>query len=211
MAEHAAEAGADGILAVSPYYSRPSQEGLARHFEAVADATELPVMLYDVPARSGIRIAPQTYERVAAHPRIVATKDATGDVAAVPALRALTGLAWYSGDDSLLLPFLAHGGAGVVGVSTHAVAGAFAEAVRRFDAGDHTGALEVFSTTLPVIAATNGAGAQAVMAKAAVEALGLHTNREMRLPNVSATTDDVALVRAALIAAGVLDVGTTAQ
>ncbi|WP_418277265.1 4-hydroxy-tetrahydrodipicolinate synthase [Isoptericola jiangsuensis] len=211
MAEHAAEAGADGLLVVSPYYSRPTQEGLAQHFEAVADATDLPVMLYDVPARTAVRILPETYVRVAAHPRIVATKDASGDVAAVPALRALTGLAWYSGDDSLLLPFLAHGGAGIVSVSAHAVGRAFAETVRRFDAGDHAGALEVFSTTLPVIAAMNGAGAQAVMAKTAVEALGLHTNRAMRLPNVEATADDVALVRSALIASGVLDAAATPQ
>jgi 4-hydroxy-tetrahydrodipicolinate synthase len=211
MAEQAAEAGADGLLVVSPYYSRPTQEGLAQHFEAVADATDLPVMLYDVPARTVVRIRPETYERVAAHPRIVATKDAGGDVAAVPAMRALTGLAWYSGDDSLLLPFLAHGGAGIVSVSAHAVGRAFAETVRRFDAGDHAGALEVFTTTLPVIAAMNGAGAQAVMAKAAVEALGLHTNRSMRLPNVEATADDVALVRAALIASGVLDAAATPQ
>jgi 4-hydroxy-tetrahydrodipicolinate synthase len=211
MAEHAAEAGADGVLVVSPYYSRPTQEGLYQHFAAVADATDLPVMLYDIPGRAGVRIAPATYERIAAHPRVVAVKDATGDVAAIPALRALTGLVWYSGDDGLLLPTLAHGGAGIVGVSTHAVAGAFAETVRRFDAGDHAGALETFSTTLPVVAAMNGAGAQAVMAKAAVELLGLHHNREMRLPNVAATEADVALMRTALIAAGLLDAGTTPQ
>ncbi|WP_277212757.1 4-hydroxy-tetrahydrodipicolinate synthase [Isoptericola croceus] len=205
MAEQAAEAGADGLLVVSPYYSRPTQEGLYRHFAAVADATELPVMLYDIPGRAGVRIAPATYERIAAHPRVVATKDATGDLTDVPALRAATGLAWYSGDDTLLLPFLAHGAAGIVSVSAHVVGRAFAEVVRRFDAGDHAGALEVFSTTLPVVAAINGAGAQAVMTKAALELLGAVDNRELRLPNVAATDDDVAVVRAALIAGGVLD------
>ena len=209
MAEQAAEAGADGLLVVSPYYSRPTQEGLYRHFAAVADATELPVMLYDIPGRAGVRIAPATYERIAAHPRVVATKDATGDLTGVPALRAATGLAWYSGDDTLLLPFLSHGGAGIVSVSAHVVAGQFAEVVRRFDAGDHAGALETFCTTLPVIAAINGAGAQAGMTKAALELLGAVGNRELRLPNVAATDADVAMMRAALIAGGVLDAATT--
>jgi len=205
MAEQAAEAGADGLLVVSPYYSRPSQEGLYRHFATIADATELPVMLYDVPGRTGVRIAPETYARVAAHERIVATKDATGDVYAAAKLAASTGLAFYSGDDALLLPFLAHGAAGIVSVSAHAVGPQFAEAVRRFDAGDHAGALEVFLSTTPVIDALNGAGFQAVMAKAAVELLGVTDNRHLRLPNVAASEEDVALLRDALAAAGVLE------
>lgn len=204
MAEQAAEAGADGLLVVSPYYSRPTQEGLYRHFATVADATDLPVMLYDIPGRAGVRIAPGTYERIAEHPRVVATKDATGDVAAVPGLRARTGLAWYAGDDGLLLPFLAHGAVGIVSVSAHLVGGPFAEVVRRFDAGDHAGALEAFAATLPVVEAMNGAGAQAVMVKAALEVLGVHDNRTLRLPNVPATDSDVARLRDALEAAGLL-------
>ncbi len=134
----------------------------------------------------------------------MASKDATGDVYAAAKLAASTGLAFYSGDDGLLLPFLAHGAAGIVSVSAHAVAPQFAEVVRRFDAGDPAGALEVFLTTTPVIDALNGAGFQAVMAKAAVELLGVTDNRFLRLPNVAATEDDVALVRDALAAAGVL-------
>jgi len=167
-------------------------------------------MLYDVPGRTGVRIAPDTYARLAAHERVVATKDATGDVYAAAKLAASTGLAFYSGDDGLLLPFLAHGAAGIVSVSAHAVAPQFAEVVRRFDAGDPAGALEVFLTTTPVIDALNGAGFQAVMAKAAVELLGVTDNRFLRLPNVAATEDDVALVRDALAAAGVLAGATTA-
>ncbi|MFE6969808.1 4-hydroxy-tetrahydrodipicolinate synthase [Isoptericola sp. NPDC057653] len=210
MAEQAAEAGAHGLLVVSPYYSRPSQEGLYRHFATVADATELPVMLYDVPGRTCVRISAATYERVARHPQVVATKDATGDVASAARLAAGTGLAWYSGDDSLLLPFLSMGGAGIVSVSAHVVAGAFAEVVRRWDAGDTAGALAAFLPTLPVIEALNGAGAQAVMVKAALEALGVLDNRELRLPNVAASEDDVALVRDALVTAGYLDDGVRA-
>ncbi len=204
MAVQAAEAGADGLLVVSPYYSRPSQDGLYRHFATVADATDLPVMLYDVPGRTGVRIGADTYARIAAHERVVATKDATGDVYAAAKLAAATGLAFYSGDDTLLLPFLAHGGAGVVSVAAHAVGGRFAEVVRRFDAGDHAGALEVFLTTTPVIDAVNGTGFQAVMAKAVVELLGITDNRHLRLPNVAAGEEDVALARDALAAAGLL-------
>ncbi|MDQ8040350.1 4-hydroxy-tetrahydrodipicolinate synthase [Cellulosimicrobium sp. XJ-DQ-B-000] len=210
MAEQASEAGADGLLVVTPYYSRPGQEGVYRHVVAIAEAADLPVMLYDVPGRTGVRIAPDTYARLAAHERVVATKDATGDVYAAAKLAASTGLAFYSGDDGLLLPFLAHGAAGIVSVSAHAVAPQFAEVVRRFDAGDPAGALEVFLTTTPVIDALNGAGFQAVMAKAAVELLGVTDNRFLRLPNVAATEDDVALVRDALAAAGVLAGATTA-
>jgi 4-hydroxy-tetrahydrodipicolinate synthase len=210
MAEQAAEAGADGLLVVSPYYSRPTQEGLFQHFTAVADSTDLPVMLYDIPGRAGVRIASATFERLAAHPRIVANKDATGDVWSALRLRAATGLAWYSGDDGLLLPFLSVGAAGIVSVSAHLVGRQFAEVVRRFDAGDHAGALEVFATTVPVIDAMNGAGAQAVMVKAALEVLGVLDNRTLRLPNVAATPDDVALVRDALAAAGLLEAASAA-
>ncbi len=204
MAEQAAEAGADGLLIVSPYYSRPSQDGLYAHFAAVADATDLPSMLYDIPGRSGVRIAPATYARVAEHDRIVAIKDATGDVYGGGKLAASTGLAWYSGDDGLLLPFLSHGGVGIVSVSGHAVASQFAEIIRLFDGGDTVGALAVFRSITPVIDALNGNGFQAVMAKAACEVLGLTDNRLVRLPNVAASEEDVAVVRAALVAAELL-------
>ncbi len=213
MAEQGAEAGAHGLLVVSPYYSRPTQEGLYRHFATVADSTDLPVMLYDIPGRAGVRVTPATFERIAAHPKVVANKDATGDVAAAARLRQATGLAWYSGDDGLLLPFLSHGAAGIVSVSAHLVGAQFTEVVRRFDAGDHAGALDVFCTTLPVIEAMNGAGAQAVMVKAALELLGVLDNRALRLPNVAATDADVAHVRDALAATrilpGVLEDATT--
>ncbi len=211
MAEQAAESGADGLLVVSPYYSRPSQEGLYRHFTAVADATDLPVMLYDVPGRTAVRIAPETYLRLAQHPRVVANKDATGDVYGGGKLAASTGLAWYSGDDGLLLPFLSVGGAGIVSVSAHVVGAHFAETVRRFDAGDIAGAIEVYRTTTGVVDAMNGAGAQAVMVKAALEILGVTDNRFLRLPNVAATDDEVVALRAVLADAGLLRGDDTAH
>lgn len=204
MAEQAVAAGADGLLIVSPYYSRPSQEGVARHIETVAEAGGKPVMIYDVPGRTGVRISAGAYARLAEHPLVVATKDATGDVAAAAGLAASTGLAWYSGDDALLLPFLAHGGAGLVSVTAHAVPSAFAAAIAAWDSGDHTAALAAFRTTLPAIGALNGAGFQAVMAKAAVEALGVVTGRTVRLPLVEASDDEAAAVRAGLVAAGAL-------
>jgi 4-hydroxy-tetrahydrodipicolinate synthase len=202
-------AGADGLLVVSPYYSRPTQEGLFRHFSAVADATDLPVMLYDIPGRAGVRIAPETFVRIAEHPRIVANKDATGDVWSAAQLIEATGLAWYSGDDGLLLPFLSVGGAGIVSVSAHVVAAQFAEVIRRWDAGDHAAALDAFRRTTPVVGALNGAGAQAVMTKAALQAQGVLEHRPLRLPNVAASDHEVATLRAVLTAAGLLPQSAT--
>ncbi|MEN0127870.1 MAG: 4-hydroxy-tetrahydrodipicolinate synthase [Brevundimonas sp.] len=205
MAEQAAEAGAHGLLVVSPYYSRPSQPGLVAHVQAVVEATDLPVMLYDVPGRAGVRMAPETVATLAEHEQVVAMKDATGDVYSASKLAASTGLAWYSGDDGLLLPFLAHGAVGVVGVATHVVGRQFAAAVRAWDAGDHAEALRIFRAVTPAIEAINGAGFQAVYAKAALEVLGLLSGRAVRLPYVSAPDEAVDDIRAGLRAAGLLD------
>ncbi len=119
LAEQAAKAGAHGVLVVTPYYSKPPQAGLLAHFRAVADATELPVMLYDIPGRSAVPIATETMIALAAHERIVAVKDAKADFAAATRVLAETELAYYSGDDANTLPLLAIGGVGVVGTSTH--------------------------------------------------------------------------------------------
>jgi 4-hydroxy-tetrahydrodipicolinate synthase len=206
MAEQAAAAGAHGLLVVSPYYSRPSQEGVYRHLRSVADSTDLPVMLYDVPGRSGVRIAPATVARLAEHERVVAVKDASGDLYGAASAIARTGLAWYSGDDSAYLALLAHGAAGIVSVVGHVAGRRLAELTAAFDAGDHTQALQIFLSIVPAIDALNGAGFQAVFAKAAVEALGLIPNRHLRLPHVAASDDDVVTLRASLRAAGLLDV-----
>lgn len=205
MAEQAAEAGAHGLLVVSPYYSRPSQPGLVAHITTVADSTDLPVMVYDVPARAGVRMAPATIDALAAHDRIVAMKDATGDIAAAADGAARTGLAWYSGDDAVTLPFLAHGACGVVGVATQVVGRQFAAMVAAWDAGDHAEALRIYRTTIPAIQAINGPGFQAVFAKAALQVLGLLGSRAVRLPYVPASDDDVEGIRAGLRAAGLLD------
>src|SRR5690606_34270857 len=117
----AERAGAHGLLAVTPYYNKPPQEGLIEHFTAIADATELPVMLYDIPGRSGIPITTETMVRLAEHPRIVANKDAKGDLGRSSWAIATSGLAWYSGDDMLNLPLLSVGAVGYVSVVGHLV------------------------------------------------------------------------------------------
>lgn len=205
MAEQSAEAGAHGLLVVSPYYSRPSQEGVYRHTLAIAEATDVPVMLYDVPGRTGVRFAPSTIARLAEHDNVVAMKDATGDIYGASKLIASTGLAWYCGDDALYPAYLAYGASGIVSVVGHVVGDQLAEITRAFDEGDHARAWSVFSTITEAIDAVNGAGFQAVMAKAACELLGLVPTRTLRLPQVAATDDEVAVVRAHLVAAGLLD------
>ncbi|WP_028046994.1 4-hydroxy-tetrahydrodipicolinate synthase [Cellulomonas sp. URHE0023] len=206
MAEQAAEAGAHGLLVVSPYYSRPSQEGVRRHVTAVADATDLPVMLYDVPGRTGVRFGAATIEALAEHDRVVAMKDATGDTFAAAKAIERTGLAWYSGDDGALLTLLAHGAAGIVSVTGHVAGRQLADTVQAFDAGDHAEALRIFRSIIPAIDALNGAGFQAVAAKAALQVLGLLPERSVRLPLVPASDDELALIRDGLRASGLLDV-----
>ncbi|HST83843.1 MAG TPA: 4-hydroxy-tetrahydrodipicolinate synthase [Kineosporiaceae bacterium] len=204
MAEQAAEAGAHGLLVVTPYYSRPSQKGIYQHTVAVADATDLPVMLYDVPGRSVVRYAPETLGRLAAHDRIVAIKDATGDVQAATRLIAETGLAFYSGDDGLLLPFLAVGAVGLVSMAAHLVGDELAEVIRKFDTGDMSGARATFLSVLPVIDLISGSGNGALRSKLTLALLGLIPTATMRLPQAAADEDEVDEVRAALAAVGLL-------
>ncbi len=205
MAEHAAEAGAHGLLVVSPYYSRPSQEGVYRHTVAVADATDLPVMLYDVPVRTGVRYSAATLDRLAEHERVVAVKDATGDVAAATAAIARTGLAWYSGDDGVVLPFLAVGAVGLVSMAGHVVGRELAQVVHAFEAGDVRRARDVFVSVLPVIDLICGSGNGALRSKLVLNLLGLIPSAAMRLPQVEADAEEVAEVEAALARIGLLD------
>ncbi len=204
MAEQAAEAGAHGLLVVSPYYSRPSQAGLAAHMEVVASSTDLPVIVYDIPGRAGVRIAPATFARLAEHPRIVGVKDAAGDVYGSAKVMRDTGLAYYAGDDGLYLALLAVGAAGIVSVAGHVVSPLLARAAERWSAGDTAGALDAFRAAAPAIDALNGAGQQAATSKAALELLGLIGSRATRLPVAPLPDDELPALRAALAAAGVL-------
>jgi 4-hydroxy-tetrahydrodipicolinate synthase len=204
LARQAQDAGADGVLLVSPYYNKPSQEGIAAHFEAVAAASDLRIMLYDIPGRTAVTIAPETLARVAADEKFVAVKDAVGDLYRGVKIMQDTGLSYYSGDDVLNLGWLTHGAAGVVSVVGHVAGEQYADMVARVDAGDLDGALKVFGDLVPVVDAIMGHAPGVMTAKAAMELLGVHDNRAVRLPLVQADEELVGIVRTALTEAGLL-------
>lgn len=201
-ARAAEKAGAHGLLVVTPYYSKPPQEGLLRHFTTVADATDLPVMLYDIPARTATPIATETLLALAEHPRIVAVKDAKGDLFASSEVMARTDLAYYSGDDALNLALLTHGAVGVVSVVAHVAAREYAEMVRAIDSADLARALRLHRRLIPAVRAIMTRTQGAIMAKAAVQQAGTIASRSMRSPLVPATDEQVAQLRADLAEAG---------
>jgi 4-hydroxy-tetrahydrodipicolinate synthase len=205
LAEQAEKLGADGVLLVTPYYNKPSQDGVAAHFEAVANASGLPVMLYDIPGRAGIAIAEDTYRRVAEHERVVAVKDAVGDLFRGVRVMQDTGLAFYSGDDVLNLGWLTHGGCGVVSVVGHVAGEQHAEMVGAVDRGDLAAALETYRRLAPVVDAVMNRAPGAMMAKAAMQLLGVLPNRTMRLPLLAATDEQVAQLRTALTSARLME------
>jgi 4-hydroxy-tetrahydrodipicolinate synthase len=205
LAEQAAKLGADGLLLVTPYYNKPSQEGVAAHFEAVAGASDLPVMLYDIPGRAGVQISEDTFRRVARHDRIVAVKDAVGDLFRGVRIMEETGLAFYSGDDLLNLGWLTHGACGIVSVVGHVAGTEYAAMVRALEAGDLTEALAIYRRLVPVVDAIMNKAPGATTAKAAMQLLGVLDNRIMRLPLVAAGDDLVAHLRTELVNAGLLE------
>ncbi|MBQ0900802.1 4-hydroxy-tetrahydrodipicolinate synthase [Micromonospora sp. U21] len=200
LAAAAEKAGAHGLLVVTPYYNKPPQSGLLRHFTAVADATGLPVMLYDIPHRAGVPIETETLVRLAEHGRIVAVKDAKGDLTATSWVTSRTGLAFYSGEDALTLPALAVGSVGVVGTSTHFTGALTAQMIEAYDAGDMPAALALHRRLLPLftgIFRTQGT----ILVKAGLASLGLPAG-PVRPPLVDATDDEIAQLRADFAAAG---------
>ncbi len=204
MAEQAAEAGADGLLAVTPYYSRPSQRGIVAHMEAIADSTDLPVMLYDIPGRTGVRISTDSYIALNEHKNIVAVKDAGGDVGIAAVNIANTDLAWYSGDDGLYLPFLSIGAVGLVSVVAHVATTDFLAVEREFSAGNHAAAIKASQKLHSITDAIMGSGAGAVMVKAALKELGLIATTHMRAPQAAPNEAETAVVRSALAAHGLI-------
>ncbi|MBB5628648.1 4-hydroxy-tetrahydrodipicolinate synthase [Sphaerisporangium krabiense] len=202
LAKAAERAGAHALLAVTPYYNKPPQEGLYRHFTAIADATGLPVMLYDIPGRTGTPISSQTLTRLAVHPRVVAVKDAKGDLFAGAQVMAATGLTFYSGDDALNLPWLSLGAAGFVSVVGHVVGTELAEMIRRYRSGDVDGARDINRRLLPVVAGVMTRTQGVITAKAALALLGRDAG-PVRLPLVDATADEIAALREDLVAGGV--------
>jgi 4-hydroxy-tetrahydrodipicolinate synthase len=202
LARAAEQAGADALLLVTPYYNKPPQEGVRRHFVEIADAAGLPVMLYDIPGRTGVPIHSETLIRLAEHPRIVAVKDAKGDLFAGSQVMAATGLVFYSGDDMLNLPWLSVGAAGFVSVVGHVCGADLAAMIDLYRAGDVAGAAAVHRRLLPVVTAVMTRTQGAIMTKAALDLVGRRGGR-VRPPLVDATKEQIALLREDLIAGGV--------
>src|SRR3954462_12425568 len=200
-ARDAERLGAHGLMVVTPYYNKPPQAGLLRHFTSVADSTDLPVMLYDIPPRTVVPIEVDTLVRAAEHPRIVAVKDAKGDLGAVAWTMARTDLVYYSGEDMLNLPLLALGAVGVVSVVGHLVGPRLAELIAAVEAGGLVEARAVNESLLPVstgIFRTKGV----ILVKAALRELGLPAG-PVRPPLVDATPEQLAQLRIDLAAGGV--------
>lgn len=204
LAVQAEKIGVDGLLLVTPYYNKPSQAGVLHHFRTVAEATGVPVMLYDVPGRTGLAISLETYAAAIELDTVVAVKDAVGDFVRGVKLMQM-GYAVYSGDDVSTLGWLAHGGSGVVSVLGHAAGPQIRRMFDAFDAGDHATALDEFTRMLPAVDAVMGVpNYGATTAKAALQLLGVLDNRNVRGPLVPLDDDEVAALRAGLAASGLL-------
>jgi len=206
LAEQAKKAGAHGLLLVTPYYSKPPQAGILSHIEEVARAgDDTPVMLYDIPGRTAIQIADETYVALADHPLVIAMKDAVGDLNRGAWLMHETGIKIYSGDDPANLPWLAMGASGIVSVVAHAAARSYADMVAAVDAGDLATARTINDRLLPAVRALMTHTQGAITAKVALQLLGVLEHRTVRGPLPEATDDEVAIVRDGLVASGLLE------
>jgi 4-hydroxy-tetrahydrodipicolinate synthase len=204
LAAQAEASGADGLLLVAPYYNKPGQAGVLHHFKQVADATSAPIMLYDIPSRTGTKIAADSYREIASWGRVVAIKDAAGNPTQAVLLREL-GFAVYSGDDALTLGFLAYGGCGVVSVLGHAAGNEIRTMVTSFLAGDIATAQKINAQLQPALTAVMGVpNYGATTAKAALQLLGVLDNRTVRSPLVPLDEEEYAGLRAGLAASGLL-------
>jgi 4-hydroxy-tetrahydrodipicolinate synthase len=202
LSRRAAELGVDGLLIVTPYYNKPSQAGVQAHFESIASATDLPVMLYDIPGRSGIPIATDTILRLAEHPNILGLKDAKADFASITRVLAKTDLAVYSGDDGLTLPWMAAGALGVVSVTAHVVTKEFRALVDAALAGDFATARKIHFDLDPVIRGIMTRVQGAVATKQVLKWQGVLPTSTVRLPLVEPGDAELALIRADLAEAG---------
>ena len=201
QAKRSADAGADGLLIVTPYYNKPPQAGIEAHFKAVASSTDLPIMMYDIPGRTGVEIESDTIVRLFELPNIVALKDAKGNLAATSDVIARCGIPVYSGDDILNLPFLSIGAVGFVSVCGHTVGNELRAMLDAWFAGDTARALEIHQKLIPVFKGTFKTQG-AILTKAAMNLMGL-PGGTTRLPLVDATPAQIATLREDLIAGGV--------
>ena len=202
LARAAAAAGAHGLLVVTPYYSRPPQSGLVAHFTTIADATDLPVILYDIPPRSVVPITWDTMRTVAQHSNIVAVKDAKADLSGAAQIMAETGLAYYSGDDALNLPWLAMGAVGFVSVWGHLAASQLRQMLSAFNSGDIATARKIAVTLGPLNDAQTRLGG-VTLAKAGLRLQGVDVG-DPRLPQMPATPEQLDELAADMRAAEVL-------
>jgi 4-hydroxy-tetrahydrodipicolinate synthase len=202
LARAAEKAGAHALLVVTPYYNKPPQAGLVRHFTAVADSTALPVILYDIPSRTGIPIATDTLCRLAEHDRIVAVKDAKNDLFAATQVLARTDLAIYSGSDELNLALAAIGSVGAVSVVAHAVGREINQMYDAFFAGDVARAADINRRLVPVYAGMMTRSQGVITTKAVLSMAGL-PGGPVRSPLIDADDELRASLAADLAAAGV--------
>lgn len=201
LARSAAAAGADGLLVVAPYYNKPPQSGLLHHVRTIADATPLPVLVYDIPGRTGVAFETETLLRLGEHERVAGVKDAKGDLGAASQVMARSDLAYYSGEDMLNLPLLSVGAVGVVSVVGHLVGGRLREMIDAYEAGDIGAALRIHRELLPVyigVFRTQGA----ILVKAALALQGFPAG-PLRPPLVDATEAQINMLRDDLAAGGV--------
>lgn len=205
IAKGAEKSGAHGLLIVSPYYSKPSQEGIYQHISAIADSTDLPVMVYDIPGRTGVKIGDETFDRLADNPKVKAVKDAAADLPRGIATSRRTGLEYYSGDDGLNLPWLTIGASGIVSVVGHVAAKRYRAMIDAVDANDLARARQVDEELHPLVSAIMGTGQGAVMAKEALAMMGVLPSPTVRLPLVGASQLELDALRRVLTAQGYLD------
>lgn len=199
-----ADAGADAVLVVTPYYNKPTQAGIVEHFKAVVGATDLPAMAYDIPGRSGTALASDTIRQLATIDQVRAVKDAKGDFFEATKLMDETDLLWYSGDDVVNLAWLALGAVGVVSVVGHVAGNEFRAMINAVDAGDLATARAIHTKLIPAIDALMNTSQGAIMVKAALKEQGVIDSDAIRLPLLPADEAMYAVLRDGLTKAGLL-------
>lgn len=190
------KAGADGIMVVTPYYNKPTQAGVLTHFRMVADSTDLPVILYDIPGRAGIAISHDTFHRAAKHPNIIAVKDAKGDLAQATRIMNETGLIYFSGDDSNILPQMAIGATGCISVTANIAPAAYREMIDAANRNDYHNALTVHNSLDPLQRAAMTHVPGTVAAKYILNGLGIISSPRVRLPLVGPEDAEAARIEA---------------
>ena len=209
LTNEAAELGVDACLVVTPYYSKPPQNGLLAHFTTVADASSAPILVYDIPGRTGRRVERPTMVELAHHERIVAVKDAVGDASETAKLRAeldragLQEFEIYSGDDPLLLPHIAAGAVGIISVCSHLVGVQIKQIFSAFNDGKVDEARRIYLELLPLMTTIMTVTSSPIPVKAALNMIGVEVG-EARPPLVPPTEEETAAIRSALEVAGLL-------